>query len=565
MLLNILVLIPVKAQDIEKIGKSKAIEYNGGINVSQVAYNAIGMNSRRDPYSWVINANLNLTLFGVVDAPFSAHFTKNNHTYDQPSFNHYGISPKYKYITGHFGYRSMQFSNYSLSGITFLGGGIEVEPEESWVKFSAMYGRFAKGIPYRDDYNRYASNNRFNTPGYERWGYGGKVTLGKKDHEVGLIIFRAADDPKSIPDPGIESGITPKENFVLGLKTSNRVYENVTFSLEYTLSAYSSDIRMPERKMETFTYLNNLGPLYTPRYSSSINGAFKTDVNYQAETYSVGATYKRVEPEYRSLGTTYMSNDVEDILLNMSKSLFNNKVNLSGNIGRQRNNLDNQLTTTNTRVIGGLNCSYAISNNLNVSANYSNFNASTQPSSISVRDTFKYVQVTRNMGITSNYNFGGEKSQNTIMLNATYQVVNTLNETATQLRDVGTDLYNTNLGYSYTFVPRSLTVAANINYNYFIQEKDMKNISVGPTLSLSKVLFNKTLRNTVSYSYFDNQAPKDFGYKMNLIRLSASYKLSKSQSLRLSSSMMLKNMKNNDEDNTLNQEYRARLTYNYGF
>ncbi len=557
--------IDTSAQDIEKISESKAIGYSGGVNITQTAYGASGMESRRDPYSWVVNANLNLTLFGVIDAPFSAHFTNENRTYNQPNFNHFGVSPKYKFITGHFGYRSMRFSNYSLSGITFLGGGVEVKPKDSWIEFSAMYGKFAKAIPFKEDYERYASNNRFDAPGYERWGYGGKVTMKKQQQQLSLLMFKASDDPNSIPDPGTESGITPKENLVLGVRSSNQIYKKVTLKTEYTLSALSSDMRMPERKMETFSYLNNFGPLYTPRYSTSVNSAFKAGVNYQTNAYSVGVDYKYIDPGYKSLGTTYMANDVEDILLNMSKSFLNGKINLSGNIGRQRNNLNNQLTTTNKRVIGGINGSFSITNSLNVSANYSNFNSSTQPSAISIRDTFSYAQVTKNTGLTINYNTGNEDNQHGIMLNTTYQIVNTLNETATELRDIGTDLYNTNLAYSLTHVPQNVTLAASINYNYFIQEESMKNISVGPTLTISKALFDKKARTSIAYSYFDNQAPNNFGYHMNMVRLGGSYKINASQSLRLTSSMMFKRLKNSENGNPVNEEYRARLTYNYGF
>lgn len=557
--------IDANAQDLEQIGESKAIGYNGGVNISQVAYGASGMESRRDPYSWNINANLNLTLFGVIDAPFSAHFSNENRTYNQPNFNHFGVSPKYKFITGHFGYRSMRFSNYSLSGITFLGGGVEVKPQDSWIEFSAMYGKFAKAVPYKENYDSYASNNRFNAPGYERWGYGGKVTMKKQKQQLRLLMFKASDDPNSIPDPGTESGLTPKENLVMGAETSNQLYENVTLKTEYSLSAFSNDIRMPERKMETYSYLNNLGPIYTPRYSTSINSAFKVGVNYQNEAYSVGVDYKYIEPGYKSLGTTYMSNDVEDILLNMSKSFLKGKINLSANIGRQRNNLNNQLTTTNKRVIGGMNGTFNITSSLNLSATYSNFNSSTQPSAISIRDTFSYAQVTKNTGLTINYNTGNEENQHGIMLNTTYQVVNTLNETATELRDVGTDLYNTNLAYSLTHVPKNITMAASVNYNYFIQEQSMKNISMGPTLTISKALFDKKARTSLAYSYFDNQAPDNHGYSMNMIRLGGSYKISSNQSLRLTSSMMFKRLKNNEHKNPLNEEYRARLTYNYGF
>ena len=53
------------------------------------------------------------------------------------SFIRFGISPYYKWIRLYVGHRSMQFSNYSLNGITFLRG---FEPNPGIFRLAAMYG-----------------------------------------------------------------------------------------------------------------------------------------------------------------------------------------------------------------------------------------------------------------------------------------------------------------------------------------------------------------------------------------------------------------------------------------
>ncbi len=103
------------AQDLSAVSIKKPLEMSGGINATTTFYNAVGIQPRRDPYFWMFNANLNLKLLGVIDAPFSATLTSQNKEFSQPG-NFTGISPKYKWITVHAGYRSLNFSQFSYSG-----------------------------------------------------------------------------------------------------------------------------------------------------------------------------------------------------------------------------------------------------------------------------------------------------------------------------------------------------------------------------------------------------------------------------------------------------------------
>ncbi|MEQ8338575.1 MAG: hypothetical protein RIA62_14560 [Cyclobacteriaceae bacterium] len=47
-----------------------------------------------------------------------------NTSFQQP-FNQYGMSPTYKNVTAHIGFRSMNFSRYSLAGHLFLVPGLK--------------------------------------------------------------------------------------------------------------------------------------------------------------------------------------------------------------------------------------------------------------------------------------------------------------------------------------------------------------------------------------------------------------------------------------------------------
>ena len=138
------------SQDLTNIKDAKPIIVSGGFNINTSAIGASGMELNRDPYYWQLNANMTFNLYGIISLPFSGTLTKENKTFNQPSFNQFGMSPKYKNVTLHLGYRNMIFSSYSLSGLTFLGIGIEVISDDIPVSFSAMYGRFSKAVQFID-------------------------------------------------------------------------------------------------------------------------------------------------------------------------------------------------------------------------------------------------------------------------------------------------------------------------------------------------------------------------------------------------------------------------------
>ena len=131
----------------------------------------------------------------------SAHLT-------QP-FNRYGVSPYYKWIKLHAGYRSMRFNPYTLNGLQFFGGGIELEPKG--FRFGAFYGRFSKPVAQ----DTLASISPF--PSYERTGYGVKIGVGSPRNYVDLSMVHVHDDPSSIPEAVGNARFTPMENLAAGI------------------------------------------------------------------------------------------------------------------------------------------------------------------------------------------------------------------------------------------------------------------------------------------------------------------------------------------------------------
>jgi hypothetical protein len=471
------------------------LKLSGSVNGSAIGYSASGIEARRDPLYWLASANVTAS-YWQISAPFSFTVSQQDHTFRYPQpFNQFGISPTYKSVTAHLGYRSLNFSEFTLAGIIFAGVGLEIKPSTSAVKISAMYGRLAKA---RLDGG--LNDLEFGVPSYERWGYGTRVTLGKNGQEVDFIVFRGRDNPSSIPDTlAAALNITPAENFIWGVNVRRSIVNRFTVNVEYALSAFTKDVRDPSITLTSFRYANHLGDLYSPTISSQFNGALQAQVNYQSDRYQLNAKYRRLGPEYKTMGSPFMNNDFEDITGGVSTTLLSNKLNLSLNAGLQHNNLDQGQETTVSRFIGSAALSYSASARLNTSLSYGNFNTSTrldrffQQSQIDQVDSLLYLQVTNNVNISATYALKQGDISTSLTVTGSYQI-------ASDNQENDALFYNGNVGYQINNTPLGLnaTISANINSNAV---GDIRNVSAGPSATVSKLLFDKQVRATATLSY----------------------------------------------------------------
>ena len=475
-----LLFFPVLAQNIEQVVKAKPITVTGGINMSGTGYSQFGGNSRRDPFSYQLGANMNFSLFGIVNAPFSATLTSENKTFNRPSYRQIGFSPSYKWITVHAGWRNMDFSQYTLSGTTFCGIGVELQPETFPLRGKMVYGRFAKKTVQGDTISSYISE-----PIYNRWGYGVMLSAGPLKNSVDLMIFRAEDKHENNIVFADSFPITPQENLTMGISTRQQLGKHFNLALQYAISAYTDDIRADEKQFSSYFYLNSLKPLYTPRLSSRHTSMYDVQLNFQTDIYTVGLRYNRIDPGYQSMGTLFLNNDTEDIQINASTSFLKRKINLSGSLGVQHDNLDSKQSSENRRITGSLNSSYQISQNLNVNVSYSNYNSTTEPTRILILDSIKYVQVSKNFNSGGSYNTGNDKWTNVYNLMYSRQTLNTINKSFTDIERTGTVMNNMNIGYRINYKP--LDTGASLSFNMTQNIMDtISNYNYGPQFSTNK-------------------------------------------------------------------------------
>lgn len=532
----------------------KETSVSGGLAISNVFYNARGIDSRRDPYFFSLVGNLTVKVNELV-LPFSVTYNLQETKFSRPQpFNKIGVSPTYKWVKGHLGYRSMQFSELTLAGNIFLGVGVELTPDRPNIAVSAMYGQFSRAIIPGKDNSVLAS-----APAYERWGYGVKTTFKKFNSELDLILFKAEDKASSIPEVVAESlGITPANNLVTGINLRSQLTQSVSLDIQYSISSYTENINDKEKVLESYTYLNNTGGLFVPRESTSINQAVIAKLNYSKNTFQIGGTYREIGPNYKTMGSTFINNDLRDMTLNTAKSFFSNKLQVALNGGVQRNNLNKAKSNQMVRFITGASITYTPSDNFSINTNFSNYTTNTQQTLFSGQtrdnlDSLFYRQVTNSMGFSITYNPKKEVSKSTLLLTCNVQDAkdNTSGTSRFYMASIG-DQFQLN---------KTTTIVLTFNFNKNeLSALDSK--TMGPALAFSKSLNEKTrvgASSTYQKAYSNTKQESD----VYNAAINCSYTPKKAHSFSADCSYLYRKTFLNTAP-TFN-EWRANINYRYSF
>jgi len=486
------------AQNLEEISLDKGLKINGSINVNTVTYWASGIDQRRDPFNWFFTGSVNVNAFGY-NAPFSFSYSNANKSYSQP-FNQFSFAPQYKWVRAYIGYNAMTFSNYTLSGHVFLGGGMDLSPGK-W-RVSAMYGRLKKAVSV-DPLDTLNNSN----VAYKRMGYGLKVGYDDNGNSISVNIFTAKDDVRSITYTPPESQLTPQQNLALGIAGRKKLFGRFFIEAEYAVSALNKDTRANGDDSDTVSIKpthNIIRGLLPENSTSRYYDALNASAGFQGNGYTLQLRYERIAPEYQTLGAYYFNNDMRNITLAPSLVLLKGRLNIAANAGFQQNNLDDTRTSTTKRFVGSANASFSPTEKWSFTANYSNFSSYTNtrpqidPYYRNNLDTLNFYQVSETTGLSVLRHLGSKDNPQTILFNASYQKAS--DQADYNGGSQQSDFITTNISYSYSLVPSntSLVLAGNIYKN---NAAGMRTIYWGPTLSISKGLWEKTLRTALTASY----------------------------------------------------------------
>jgi hypothetical protein len=490
------------AQDLDKLGRKEAVKVNGGLNYSSVYYNSNGITARRQPFTYFVNGNISANVMGI-SLPFTFNYSNSQIAYTQP-YNIQSFNPSYKWMKGYAGITSMNFSQYTMAGHIFTGGGVELNPKN--LRFAALYGRFQKATEYD-----FESNSDANMA-YKRIGWGMSAGYEKGSHLLKAIYFSAKDDPASLKFVPANSNISPMENTVVSIIAKTAILKQLSLQGEYALSGLTRNIMSPPDLASIPK--SRIPLLFNPNSTSQFFSAYKVSLSYRLKILNLNLNYEKVEPDYKTLGAYYFNNDLENITVAPSMNLLKGKLNISLNTGLQRNNLSGDKLNTTKRWVGSVNVAYSPNTHWNFSGSYSNFSSYTKqrpqgdPFYRNTLDTLNFYQLSQNGMVSANYNFGKTDVKQNIILTANYLVTG---QKQGAIKDPGAfgfnstisipdEVLNGNVMHSISFSRSKSTLSSGINANES-QVQNYKALFVGPTVSFGQGFLNNKLKISLGSTY----------------------------------------------------------------
>jgi len=481
----------VKSQDLENLGKQKPIDISGSLSLRLNTFNTTAENSTRDPFFWTISGNPVISIYGIT-FPFSLVISNKQKDFRQP-FNMYGVSPYYKKIKFHAGYRSVYFSDYTMSDHVFLGGGIEAEP--SIFRLGFVYGRFMKAIePVTDTL---AGN--YSPPSFARKGFAAKFGLGTYNNYVDLIVLKVQDDTSSVKLNPIETVVSGAENLVLGVKSRQVIAKIFSFDFDYGVSIYTNDLRSTEYDIGDSKVLEAVKKVFTPRMSTQMLTAGKASFGVRIKKLSLKLNYRRVDPNYQSMGAYYLNTDIENLTIAPSWQMFKSRLRINGSIGFQRNNLFSDKINNSIRRANSLSMSFTPNSKWGINLNYSNYNMSQTRNYTVVRDTLSLEQFSNNLNGNLFFNFGTKNHRQNFSASMNY--MNLEDNSSRDSVSNSTSSLNPSISYRFNNTDKKFSFNINSNANNFTTDKN-ETFRWGISSGISKALAKDKLKTGANVSYF---------------------------------------------------------------
>lgn len=531
----------------------KPVKLSGTINLSFETYSQNGLEfSRRKPTSWLISGSPVLSIYGI-QVPVTMIVSNFESRFYQP-FNQYGISPSYKWATAHLGYRNVQFSPFTLAGHRMLGGGIELNPGKLRAGF--MYGRLNRATIV--DSVMYSNPLAYNPkPSYTRMAYAGKLGFGTEKNHIDATILRGWDNEMSLSSD-LRDSIPAAENTALGLGWKIQLAQKLSWQTDLGVSLYTNDINRESLidSSNTSPILERLDAIFGLKSSSQLLTAAETKLAYQDTQFGLALSYKRIDPDYKSMGAYFFQSDMQQFQVSPSFRLDQGRLFVSGGIGVQRDNLAKLKLSTSNRFTGNINVNYNPSPMYGINLNYYNFGITQNPLYVSA-ESEAFKQVSQSFIIAPYFNKVGDSNVQNVQLMASIQSLNSpsrgLNAAVDQKTITGSLVY----GYTMLQSAISLNASANIN-NTSLSVGDAGSYGIG--LGVSKPfldnLVNVSLNGMYNSNYFDGSSN---GYTMNGM-MQASYRVFKNNSIQIQGLYL----KNKADDETVFGNF-SELTFRIGY
>ena len=493
---------------IEDPRKKDPLVVTGSLGLQSALYYSSG-GSYASPFNYSMYANLNVNLYGY-NMPFAFYYSSNNFSFTHPQFA-FNFSPSYKGWTLHLGKRSMPFSSY-VYNLPFNGAGIEYRSSKTGFRFGLFYGVL------RDAVNFEPGEMPQGKPVYKRSGWGIKLGYGTSRNYLDLYLFRSQDHQSSIDEIWYDD-VYAQENVVVGLKGRWQICRPLSLQANVATSIFSTDITAPEVPGEE---AEKYDKLYDIRYTTLMRWAGDVTLAASFKRISFSLFYKLIQPDYMSMGVSYMNNNYHNLGTAMNLRL--GKLALGGSFALQEDNISRKQLYTTRGLTYSANASLPINTKLSLSANYNGFRQCQYDGVAQVNDTTRIDRNMNSVSLTASYNVSTDDFGHYFSLTGNGSLNEDNNRTIAGAGDVAT--LAAGASYSLSVVP--IETNFGLNYSYQLSHGyDSKYSTSVYTLSASKAfLKNRNLSLNAALSLVDNRMDSNKSLTLGG-NLSAAYTLAK--------------------------------------
>ena len=198
---------------------------------------------------------------------------------------------------------------------------------------------------------------------------------------------------------------------------------------------------------------------------------------------SLSLFYKHIQPDYMSMGVSYMNNNYHNIGTAANLRLGN--LTLGGNFSYQEDNISREQLYTTRGLTYSANASMPIGSKISLSANYNGYIQRQYDGKAQVNDTTRIDRTVNSISGTASYNTNTERLGQYFSLTGTYSLNVDNIRSIVGAGDVGTLAIGSS--YSLSVIP----IETNFSLNYSFQQSngyDSKYTTSVYTLSASKAL-----------------------------------------------------------------------------
>jgi len=492
-----------RSQDLSQIKNQTPVKINGSLDIRTIGYSANGIAARRSPFSYIISGTPTLSVYGIT-IPVSFTFSEQDRSFSQP-FNQFGLSPTYKWITLHGGYRNVSFSPYTLAGHTLLGGGVELQPGK--FRFGFMTGRLNRATTID------TTTGAVQPYSFSRYGTAVKVGYGTEHSFVNLSVLSAKDSEKHFKGVSDSSALRPAANTVLGADFRIKITGGLFVFADAGLSIYTKDIHSGIEVDSSVEIVKSLQKIMKLNATSEYFMAYSGGVGYKSKNFGITGTYRYVDPNFISMGAYFFQNDLRNITVSPSFNVLKGRLRFNGSIGVQEDNQKKLKQASTRRVISMANLTWDFTDKFGVDANYSNFSTNSEPTVALIENRYLLAQTNSNLSLSPRLILAGQKNTQVVLLSFNQSNLKDLNEDTQQNNDISSSVAF--LSYNLTFNSLGLTLTSGLNYTLNkVSTGDVSN--QGASIGASKAfLKNKLMVSTIN-SWIQSNMTEAKGNILNL-------------------------------------------------